>query len=299
MTQFAALAVNGLSIGAIYALVAMGLVIIYKATHVLNFAHPALLVLGTYIVATLNLRWDVPFWAAALVAVVVTAGVAMLIDRLLIRRFTERDAAVAASIMTIGLSIVIETEVDRRIGSRILSTNDPWGDSLVSLGSLQLPAARLAALLIGLTLLVIFYAWLQRSDFGIAMRAAADDPETASLMGVRLGRVSAVAWAVAGALAVVAGIFIVAYPSPGLDLTVTGVALRAVPAAIIGGLDSTTGAIAGGLIVGVSEVMARGYQEEILFLGRGFAEVMPYVVMLLVLLVRPAGLFGTKEASRV
>ena len=130
-------------------------------------------------------------------------------------------------------------------------------------------------------------------------RAAAEDGETASLMGIRLGRVSALAWVVGGALAAVAGLFLVGAPTPGVSATVNAVALRAFPAAILGGLDSTGGALVGGIIIGVAESLASGYQDQLLFLGRGFGDVVPYVVMIAVLLVRPSGLFGTRELTRV
>jgi branched-chain amino acid transport system permease protein len=131
------------------------------------------------------------------------------------------------------------------------------------------------------------------------MRAVAEDPETASLMGVRRGAVSALAWTVAGGLAAVAGLFITVFPTPGLQPATAAVALAAFPAAIVGGLDSTGGAIVGGLVVGMSEALAQGYESHLRFLGLGFSSVMPYVVMVAVLLIRPAGLFGTKELHRV
>jgi branched-chain amino acid transport system permease protein len=118
-------------------------------------------------------------------------------------------------------------------------------------------------------------------------------------MGVRLNRISLLAWAIAAALAVVAGIFLVSYPSAGLDVTVTAVALQAIPAAVIGGMDSTTGAVVGGLAVGLTQVLALGYQEQLAVLGRSFSQAAPYLLMLVVLLIRPAGLFGTREVSRV
>ena len=144
-----------------------------------------------------------------------------------------------------------------------------------------------------------FFAVFKFSDWGVAMRAAAEDGETAALMGIRLGRVSALAWVVAGALAAVAGLFLVGAPTPGVQPGLQAVALRAFPAAILGGLDSTGGALVGGLIIGLAESFTAGYQDQLLFLGRGFGDVMPYVVMILVLLVRPSGLFGTKELTRV
>jgi branched-chain amino acid transport system permease protein len=118
-------------------------------------------------------------------------------------------------------------------------------------------------------------------------------------MGIRLGRVSAVAWVVGGVLAAVAGLFLVGSPTPGVTPAVGAVALRAFPAAILGGLDSTGGALVGGLLIGVAESLATGYQDQLAFLGRGFGAVVPYIVMIIVLLVRPSGLFGTRELTRV
>ncbi|MGH8939261.1 MAG: branched-chain amino acid ABC transporter permease, partial [Actinomycetes bacterium] len=273
------LLVAGLSIGAVYALVALGLVVIYKATRVVNFAQPALLVLGTYVVASAHVVHGLAFPLAILAGIVVTVVVAVLVDRVLVRRFQRTSAVVAASIMTIGLDVVVSTETERRIGTRILSTGDPWGDDVVTVLGLSVPTVRLVSLSVSLLLLVVFQQWLHRSDYGIAMRAAAEDPEAASLMGIRLGRVSATAWGVAGVLAVVAGVFLVAYPNPGLDTSVEAVALRALPAANIGGLDSTPGAIAGGFLVGLRETLVGGYQSDLIFLGRGFDEVAAYVVM--------------------
>ena len=131
------------------------------------------------------------------------------------------------------------------------------------------------------------------------MRASAEDGETAALMGIRLGRVSALSWAVAGALAGVAALFLVGSPTPGVSPSAYNVALRAFPAAILGGLDSTGGALVGGLLIGLAESFAAGYQDQLLFLGRGFGDVVPYIVMIAVLLVRPSGLFGTRELTRV
>jgi branched-chain amino acid transport system permease protein len=118
-------------------------------------------------------------------------------------------------------------------------------------------------------------------------------------MGIRLGRVATSAWAAAGGLAAAAGLFFTTFPTPGVDASVGLSALAAFPAAILGGLDSVLGAVVGGLIIGVTVTMVSGYQDNIAFLGRGFSDVAPYVVMIVVLLFRPAGLFGTRELTRV
>jgi branched-chain amino acid transport system permease protein len=197
------------------------------------------------------------------------------------------------------VGVLLQTEIIRRIGIDVLPIGDPWGSEVVTLGGLTIPQTRIAALVVGLALIACFFAWFKFSVWGVAMRATAEDHETAALMGIPGGRISAASWAVAGGLAAVAGLFVTMFPSPGLEPTTSAVALRAFPAAIIGGLDSTGGAVVGGLVIGVTEVLTQGYEGHLTFLGLGFHAVMPYLVMVLVLLVRPTGLFGTRELHRV
>ncbi|MCX5611240.1 MULTISPECIES: branched-chain amino acid ABC transporter permease [unclassified Streptomyces] len=296
MTTFLELLLGGLSMGSVYALIALGFVVIFKATEVVNFAHASLLLAGGYVTAVLH--DDIGFWPALAVGIGAAAAVGAGVEFLVMRRYRGQDQSVLA-IVTIGVDILLTTDLTRRIGTDVLALGDPWGDAVVHLGPVTLPQTRIAAfasasLLIGAFLLLFRYtAW------GVAMRAAAEKPETAALMGVRLGRVSLAAWAVAGALAAVAALFLTVFPTPGLERATSLAALKAFPAAILGGLDSTTGALAGGLIVGVTEAMATGYQGQLAFLGRGIGDLAPYLVMVAVLLLRPAGLFGTKEPARV
>jgi len=148
-------------------------------------------------------------------------------------------------------------------------------------------------------LISAFFAVVKYTNWGVAMRASAENGEAAALMGIRRWRVSSVAWVIAGALAATAGIFLVSFPTPGLDNSTGLDALAAFPAAILGGLDSTTGALVGGIAVGLAETLTSGYENNLTFLGRGFGSVMPYVIMIAVLLWRPSGLFGTKTVARV
>ncbi|GIJ51196.1 branched-chain amino acid ABC transporter permease [Virgisporangium aliadipatigenens] len=296
MITFLSLLLTGLSTGAIYALVALGIVLLFKAAEVVNFAHGSLLLLGAYVTAR---TWEaVGFPTAVALGVLVGALAAVIVERLLANPM--RDAApVALAIMTIGVDIVIATELNRRMGPDIVVVGHPWGGTAARLGDVAVPANRLIALLVAGALIVAFLVAFKLTDWGVAMRAAAEDRETAALLGVRLSRVTTLSWILAGALAVVAGIFLAGSPTPGLSPAVGVIALRALPAAILGGLDSTTGALVGGLVVGVAESLAAGYQDQLSFLGRGFGDVVPYVVMIAVLLVRPAGLFGTREVGRV
>ncbi|MCE7081609.1 branched-chain amino acid ABC transporter permease [Streptomyces sp. ST2-7A] len=296
MTTFLELLITGISLGSVYALIALGFVIIFKSTEVVNFAHASLLLAGGYF-AVIS-RDTLGFWLALLVGIAGAALLGMLLEFLIIRRYRGHDHSVLA-IVTIGIDIVLITEFARRIGPQIFSYRDPWGNTLVQLGPVNIPQTRVAAFLVAGALITVFLLAFRFTSWGVAMRAAAEDRGTAALMGVRLGWISASAWAVAGALAAVAALFLSVFPTTGLDRDTGLVALKAFPAAIIGGLDSTTGALAGGLIVGVTQSLATGYQSELSFLGNGIGDLAPYLVMVVVLLIRPAGLFGTRELSRV
>ncbi|MBT2543939.1 branched-chain amino acid ABC transporter permease [Streptomyces sp. ISL-44] len=296
MTTFLELLLGGLSMGSVYALIALGFVVIFKATEVVNFAHASLLLAGGYVTAVLH--DDIGFWPALAVGIGAAAAVGAGVEFLVMRRYRGQDQSVLA-IVTIGVDILLTTDLTRRIGTDVLALGDPWGDAVVQLGPVTLPQTRIAAFVSASLLIGAFLLLFRYTAWGVAMRAAAEKPETAALMGVRLGRVSLAAWAVAGALAAVAALFLTVFPTPGLERATSLAALKAFPAAILGGLDSTTGALAGGLIVGVTEAMATGYQGQLAFLGRGIGDLAPYLVMVAVLLLRPAGLFGTKEPARV
>jgi branched-chain amino acid transport system permease protein len=296
VTQFLSLLLNGLSLGSIYALIALGFVVIFKSSEVVSFMHGSLLLFGAYLIAVL--QGSLGFWGAVVVGVALTGLLGLVIDLVILDRL-RGAAVISLAILTIGLDIVLSTELTRRIGSDILNINHPWGGNVVHLGSVGITANRAIAMAVAAVLIGLFFVAFKYSSWGVAMRASAEDGEAAALMGIRLRRVSSMSWVIGGALAAVAGMFLVGSPTPGLTPSVGAVALRAFPAAILGGLDSTGGALVGGLMIGVAESLADGYQDQLLFLGRGFGAVVPYVVMLVVLLIRPSGLFGTRELTRV
>ena len=296
MTQFLSLLLNGLSLGAVYALIALGFVIIFKASEVTSFMQGSLVLLGAYLMA--RFHDTLGFWGALALGVGGAAIAALIVERVLINRLRGAPV-ISLAILTIGVDLIIVTELTRRIGSDILNLGHPWGGSALKLGGVGITENRALAIVVAGVLISAFFVTFKYSSWGISMRAAAEDGEAAALMGIRMGRVSMVAWMVAGALAAVAGLFAVGAPTPGVTPAVATVALSALPAAILGGLDSTGGALVGGVLIGVAEAMAAGYQDQIAFLGRGFGDVVPYVVMVAVLLVKPSGLFGTREMTRV
>jgi branched-chain amino acid transport system permease protein len=298
VSQFLELLISGLSLGCIYALIAMGFVIVFKATNVVNFAHASILMLGAYLVA----RWheSLGFFGAVAVAAALCAVVAALCDLLLVRQLRRRRGSIdALAILTIAINVLLGTDLARRVGADILPSGAPWGSDATHVLGVAVPQTRIAAAVVAIVLMTVFWAAFRYSDWGVAMRSAADDPETAALMGIRLRRVALVAWAVAGALAAVGGAFFTSFPAAGVSNATGLLALTAIPAAVLGGLDSTAGAVVGGLVIGVVATFTAGYQDDIAFLGRGLSEVAPYIVLLAVLLWRPSGIFGTRGITRV
>ena len=296
MSRFFEILLNGVSVGSIYALIALGFVIVFKATGVVNFAHGSLLVLGGYVTA--RAHDSMPFFPALLLGCAAAGLGALVIERAFVQRLRVADVN-ALAILTIGVDIVLITELTRRFGPDVLNIGDPWGNKVVTLGGATIPQARIAAIVVAAVLLTAFFVAFKFSSLGIAVRATAEDGEAAALMGIRRGRVTSSAWVVAGVLAAVAVVFLTAFPSPGLDAGARITALRAFPAAILGGLDSTAGAVVGGMLIGLAESFTAGYQVTFPGTDGSLGDVVPYLVMLLVLLIRPSGLLGTKELTRV
>lgn len=288
--------ITGLSLGAVYALVALGFVVVFKASEVLNFAHGSFVIAGAYVTA--RTQELLGFYGAVIAGIAAAALLALIVERLLVRPI--RDASVISlAIMTIGVEVILNTELIRRIGVDIMPLGQPWGADAVDIFGSAVPVNRIVAVIVAVVVISAFLLVFRFSPWGVAMRAAAEDRETAELLGLKLGRLSMVAWLIAGILAAVAAVFLTGAPTPGLAPTLAAVVLRALPAALIGGLDSVPGALVGGLIVGMTEAYAVAYQSELDFLGRGIGEVMPFLVMIIVLVIRPQGLFGRKETARV
>ena len=296
MTDFAQFLIAGVSLGAVYSLICLAFVVVYRATGVLNFSQGGLVVLAAYLTYQLA-TWRVPFPLAMAMAAVVMAGCGMFIERFVLRRMVGQPVF-AAILITLGLLYVLEQVCTTFWGYDLRMLGDPWGVRTVMLGGVTIKLVDVWTILATAFALIAFFLGFRFSTIGIAMRAAASDPEAALAHGVSPRAIQGIAWALAGVLAVLAGTFIGA-GSRGVDLGVSAVALRAFPATILGGLDSTEGAVAGGLLVGLVEVMSAAYiTPNAPWLGNNVHVVIPYVLMTGVMLVRPYGLFGTAEVRR-
>jgi branched-chain amino acid transport system permease protein len=298
VTEFLQLVFAGVAVGARYALVALGFVIIYRATGVINFAQGALVALGAYLTYAFANSAALPFFVAVVLALVAAGLVGASIERVVLRRMVGQPVF-AVIMITIGLLIVGDQVITIIWGFQALNLADPWGVRTVTAGGVVLAVSDLWTLGLAATVLGAFFLFFRFSRLGVAMRATAFDPEAALAQGISARRVFAASWAIAAALGALAGVTLAsgaAALSPGLG----AIALVAFPAMIVGGMDSPAGAVLGGLIIGVTQSLTAGYQEDLFpWAGDNFAAVMPYVVMILILLVRPYGLFGQVRIERV
>lgn len=298
MTEFLQLVFQGIALGSQYALIALGFVVIYKATGVINFAQGGFVLIGAYLAYNFRQTWDLPFFVALVLAMVAGALLGAVVERVLLRRMVG-EPVFAVLMITIGLLFVLEQTSTSVWGFDNLNLGDPWGIDTVEVADLNLAVADLWTIVLAALAMAAFFAFFRYTATGVAMRATAIDQEAAVAQGIGAGRIFALAWGVSGAVAALGGITLAAGPAqlaPGISF----VALAAFPAMILGGLDSPAGAVVGGVIIGVTQSLTAGYQpEHAEWLGTNFHIVMPYVVMILILLVRPYGIFGTREVRRI
>lgn len=299
MAYFLQLVFAGISLGCIYALIGLGFSIIFKASEVINFAQGELLLVGAYIVSAGVFLWHLPFLVALLLGLVTTVLIGLLFERFVLRRMIGRPTF-SVLMITIGLDTILLTLVIVAFGSQIIPAASPFGvNSGFNLAGVNIGTNDLWT--IGVTVLLcagLFY-FFRFTRYGLAMRATALDQEAALAVGINVRGVYAMAWGLAGGIATLGGVFL-AINNLAIDPTLGGIALLAFPAIILGGIDSISGAVVGGIIIGLALDITAGYESYLSsFLGAGFHDIMPYLLMILVLLIRPYGLFGTRKVERI
>lgn len=299
MDDLLTILIRGLAQGSFYALVAAGFVVIYRATDVVNFAQPALMVLGAYFTALFRHNYDFPFWLAVIAAMVAVALIGAASERVALRPMVG-EPPFSAAMVTVGLFLVLTIVANRLIGSNVISVGDPWGlETATFLGNVRMRVADGWGIALTIVAFAAVGLFLTRSRVGLAMRATSLDQEVALAQGVNVGRMFGLSWALAGGLAGLAGM-VYGSGGTGVDATSAFVALKALPVIILGGLDSLKGAYIGGLVIGVAEAFTRANAASLSgVVGANIDVVVPYLIMLIVLMVRPYGLFGTPEVQRV
>ncbi|HVT18420.1 MAG TPA: branched-chain amino acid ABC transporter permease [Thermoanaerobaculia bacterium] len=295
MDFFLQLVINGLVVGSIYALVAMGFVIIYKSTSVLNFAQGEFLLLGAYVSLVLLTRYHVPFYATVLLTLAFAVVLGLAIERLILRPMIG-EPVVSVIMVTLGLSSILRAVVQGIWGTDTRPFPEIFPSAPVMIGSVPVSRAYAWSLGCVVVLLVLFSLFFKYSRFGIAMRATAFSQQVALSMGISVRRMFALAWAIAAVVSAIGGILLGAVRT-GVDQSLALIGLKVLPVVILGGLDSILGAIVGGLLIGVLENLAGGYLDPIL--GGGVKEVAPFVILVAILMIKPYGLFGKVHIERV
>lgn len=291
---FLQLVIQGLAVGSVYALVALGFVLIYKASSVINFAQGELLMVGAYICLALLTTYQVPFWAGFFLTMAFSVILALLIERLVLRPMIG-EPVISIIMITIGLSLVLKSVVAAIWGTQIKVFPPIFPQTPVKVGEIVVSRVYIYTFLASMVFLVLFALFFKYSRMGIAMRATANSNQVALSMGISVKKVFAISWCVAAVVSAVGGILI--GNINGVNSTLAGVGLKVFPAVILGGLDSIPGAVLGGLIIGILENLSGGYLDQ--FFGGGVKEVAPFVVLVIILMIKPYGLFGTEEIERV
>lgn len=293
MEKIVQLTMSGVANGAIFALVALGFVLIYKSSDVINFAQGELLLIGAYLtymtVEQIGLWWP----AGVVVAVLLAAVVGVLIETLVLRPLIG-EPAISVIMVTIGLSSLLRAIVGAIWGVTPRPAPQFLPRDTMTIFGASVGVDKIWAIFLALVLFALLTLFFRFSREGIAMRAVADDQQAALSMGISVKRVWAVAWAIAAVTAAVGGILLMSIFG-GVSGSIARVGLLVFPVVILGGLDSIPGAIIGGLIIGLLQSYAGGYLPPDL----GMGEVVPFIILLLILLVRPYGLFGQRFIERV
>ena len=288
-----ALLVSGLAIWLMYSLIALGFVLIYKATDAINFAQGEFVMLAGFM-ATTALSAQMPIWAAIAAAILGMIALSFVLERTVLRPLLGRPV-VAVIMATIGLAAILRGLPPITIGAQTKALPLPIGDEPITLWSAVIPPVQVVGVIVSIGFLAVFTWFFLKSRMGIAMRAVADNQQVAMAMGINVERYFAIAWAMAGVVSALGGI--IWGSMLGVDTQLALIGLKVFPVVILGGLDSIVGAVVGGLIVGVVESIAAGYLDP--YVGGGTKDFAPYVLMILTLMFKPYGLFGTHRIERV
>lgn len=293
MSLFIQQVIEGIATGAIYASLALALVLIHRSTGVVNFAQGEMAMFSTFVAWQLTV-WGIPIWGAILAAVALSLAGGMLVERIALRP-VEGSSVLTVVIVTIGLLLVFNQGAGWIWGFLVKDFPNPFPSAVWSLGDVRLTAHTVGILAVLLASMGLLYLLFQYTKVGLAMRAVATNPESARLVGIRVGRVLMLGWGLAAAIGALSGTMV----APQLFLEpnmMFGVILYAFAAATLGGLDSPGGAVLGGLVVGVAENLAGTYIAAI---GADLKVLVPLLIIVAVLMVKPTGLFGKQEVARV
>jgi branched-chain amino acid transport system permease protein len=290
LVQFLQLSLNGIAIGSIYALVALGLVMTYKATEVLNFAHGDILMASAFVGWGLISVAGLPFWVAVPVTMGIAAAFAYLLDARVLRIIVGQPHF-AGVMLTLALALMLRGAVSMAFGPTSRTLPTPWSGQTTRIGPLVVTDLNLVILAAALIITALLFWFLRRTALGVSVQAASQNQLAAYLCGIPVKRLNSIVWAIAGAMAAVGGLLLA--PIALVDISLWFVVLKALAALVLGGFGSIPGAIVGGLLIGLVE------QWSGVYLPDGYKDVMAYLVLIAVLILWPRGILGEAHGRRV
>ncbi len=295
MSFFLQLVVTGFSLGMVYALVAIGLVIILKCSDAFNIAQGHFVMIGGYLGYTFLVPLGLPIWACLLFSIIIAIIMGLLIERLTLRPLIGQPV-LAVVMMTIALFTVLEGLATLFWGGEYKAYHGVLPTMALSIKGISIPSESLIGLIVSIIAVVLLIILFQYTKIGLAMRATAEDLQVVQSLGIRATTVYAVSWVIACVVGVIGGIILAGVS--GVMVSLSDIGLKAFAVVLLGGVNSIGGAIFAGIILGVTENIAAGYLDPLLP-GGGLAHVFPFIVMILVLVFRPHGLFGLETIERI
>jgi branched-chain amino acid transport system permease protein len=295
MIFFLQLVVTGFALGMVYALVAIGFVIILKCSEVFNIAQGHFVMIGGYLGYTFLVMFGLPVWASLLLAIVVAIILGLLIERLTLRPLVGQPV-LAVVMMTIALATILGGLATLIWGAEYKAYHGLLPTITLKVGAISIPSESLIGLIVSAVTVAILMLFFRYTKIGLAMRATAEDLQVVQSVGIRATTVYAISWVIASVVGIIGGILLGGVSGANMELAEVG--LKAFAVVLLGGVNSIGGAIVAGIILGMLENVAAGYLDPLLP-GGGLAKVFPFFVMIIVLIFRPYGLFGLVRIERI
>jgi branched-chain amino acid transport system permease protein len=296
MTFFLQLVITGFGLGMVYALIAIGFVIILKCSKAFNIAQGQFVMIGGYLGYTFLITFHLPVWAAILAAIGVALFLGALIERLTLRPLVGQSV-LAIIMMTIALGTVLEGIATLIWGGEYKAYHGVLPTITLKLGELSIPPETLIGIIVAIIVVVILMVLFRYAKIGLAMRATAEDEQVVQSAGIKVTTIYAISWMIACSVGVISGIILGGVS--GVMVSMSEVGMKAFAVVLLGGIDSIGGAIVAGIILGILENVAAGYLDPLLPSGGGLANVFPFIVIIIVLTLKPHGLFGLTRIERI
>lgn len=296
MTFFLQLVVTGFSLGMVYALIAIGFVIILKCSKAFNIAQGQFVMLGGYLGYTFLVTFSFPVWAAILAAIGCAAIMGLLVERLALRPLVGKSV-LAIIMMTIALGTVLEGTATLIWGGQYKAYHGVLPTFALNVGDISIAPESVIGIIVSVIAVVLLMLLFKYTKSGLAMRATAEDEQVVRVFGIKVTTVYAFSWVIAAVVGVISGILMGGVSGVSTGLAEAG--MRAMAVVLLGGIDSIGGAILAGIMLGILENLAAGYLDPLLPSGGGLAHVFPFVVMIIVLIFKPHGLFGLARIERI